>query len=138
MRSFTLLELVVVVMILGVLATISFVHYTAYQERALDNEAQSNLALIIAAERVFRMESPLDVYYVSAVENDLNTNLRLFLSTAANRPWAYLATQSAAANPVCCAQATRRGGPMARSWRLCTNGIQAVAGACGAAAANCP
>jgi len=136
MRSFTLLELIVVLIIVGVLATFAVTHYGVYQERSLDNEAEANLNLIIAAERTFRMEQ--GNYFISAAEATLNTNLRLFLPTAANRPWDYSTAQSGGANPVCCAQATRLGGP-ARSWRLCTNGNNRPnSGTCGAAAANCP
>jgi prepilin-type N-terminal cleavage/methylation domain-containing protein len=133
MRSFTLLELVVVLVILSVLATFSFVHYSAYQERSMDNEAEANLNLIIAAERVYRMEK--GTYYVSGSEANLNTNLRLFLQTASMK-WDYLTVQNGA-GLVCCAQATRTVAPV-RTWRLCTNGNVPVSGTCGAAAGNCP
>ena len=125
MRGFTLLELVVVVIIVGVLATISFVHYGVYQEKSLDSEAEANLALIIAAERVYRMERT--VYFINVNEGLLNQNLRLFLPTAANRKWDY-STVTVGVN--CCAQATRIGGPMPRSWRFCTNGNAPRSGTC--------
>lgn len=127
MRGFTLLELVVVLIIVGVLGTISFVHYGVYQEKSLDSEAEANLALIIAAERVYRMER--NVFYINVNEPLLNQNLRLFLPTAANRKWAY---QTVTVGVNCCAQATRIGGPLPRSWRLCTNSPtnRLVAGTC--------
>jgi prepilin-type N-terminal cleavage/methylation domain-containing protein len=131
MKSFTLIELVVVLVIIGVLATLGIAPYNMYRENALDREAEGNLALIIAAEKVYRMER--QAFYIEASEALLNTNLRLFLPVT-NMNWDYFTTQSAAALPVCCAQATRAG----RNWRLCTNGNEPVKGACGANAANCP
>ncbi len=134
MKSFTLLELMIVVAIIGALATISFVHYSAYQEKALDSEVEGNLAQIIAAERVYFMERL--TYYVSGNELDLNNNLRIMLPTA-NMRWDYLTTQSGGATK-CCAQATRTGGPMVRNWRLCNSETIPVLGVCGGAAGNCP
>ncbi len=114
MRSFTIIELIVVVVIISVLATISYSNYLAYRDRSLDSEAGANLALIVAAERVFRMEQ--NFFYISAAENLLNQNLRLFLPTAANRPWQY---QTVLNGVNCCARARRS--TSVRTWQMCTN-----------------
>jgi prepilin-type N-terminal cleavage/methylation domain-containing protein len=133
MRSFTLLELVIVIMIVSILAALSYVHYSAYQEKSLDSEAEANLNMIIATERSYRMER--GGYYVSVVENDLNNNLRIFLPIV-NMKWDY-ATYDDGIGLVCCADATRNvaGG---RSFRLCTNGNAPVPGDCGGGTGNCP
>lgn len=117
-------------MIVSVLAALSYVHYSAYREKSLDNEAEGNLNMIIATERAFRMET--GAYFVSVVEDDLNDNLRIFLPIV-NMKWDYATTQDAA-GLVCCAEATRLG----RTFRLCTNGNTPVSGGCGFAAGNCP
>jgi prepilin-type N-terminal cleavage/methylation domain-containing protein len=133
MRSFTLLELVIVIMIVSILAALSYVHYSAYQEKSLDNEAEANLNMIIATERAYRMER--GGYYVSVVEDDLNDNLRIFLPTV-NMKWDYATVQDLA-GLVCCAEATRMVAP-GRTFRLCTNGNTPVSGGCGFNAGNCP
>lgn len=57
LRSFTILELVVVIVIIGVLATLGVNHYGVARERAFQREAIANLRLMAAAERIVRMES---------------------------------------------------------------------------------
>ena len=56
-KSFTLLELVIVIVIIGILATLGLSQYYPLRERALSREATANLRLIRAAERIYRMES---------------------------------------------------------------------------------
>jgi prepilin-type N-terminal cleavage/methylation domain-containing protein len=83
-RGFTVLELMVVVIIIGVLATLGMINFASVRERVLDREAQANLRLIRAAERIYRME--LSFYYPSGGSStsvsDINTNLRLQLTTS--------------------------------------------------------
>jgi len=104
----------VVIIIIGILAILALTQYGSYKETALDKEARANLKLMIAAERIYRMT--WGGYYPSSNMNDINTYLKLFLSTASNRRWDYLAT----ANDVTfttCAQATRNGAD-ARTFRM--------------------
>lgn len=60
--ALTLLEVLVVVIIIGILASIGFVNYTGIKERALAKEATANLKLIAAAERIYRMENANNAY----------------------------------------------------------------------------
>lgn len=112
------MELVIVIIIIGILATLALVHYGSYKERTLDKEAQANLKLVIAAEKIYRMESGF--YYNSgtvqtAAITNINDYLRLLLSTANNRSWNYHTT--ADATPAACAQATRNDSGT-RTWRM--------------------
>ena len=92
-QGFTLLELFVVIIIVGVLATLSIQQFRPARESALSREAVSNLRLILAAERIYRMEND-SFYPPSGIVNSstaagltaINSELRLNLS-AAN--WVY-------------------------------------------------
>jgi len=55
-RSFSMMELLVVVTIIGILATIGITQYFPVREKSLGKEAIANLKLIGAAERVYRLE----------------------------------------------------------------------------------
>jgi prepilin-type N-terminal cleavage/methylation domain-containing protein len=61
-RAFTLLELIIVIGIILILAGISIPNFYKAKERSLGREAISNLKLIAAAERIYRMESPNNSY----------------------------------------------------------------------------
>ena len=92
-RAFTILELLIVVIIVGVLATLGFVNYGGVREASITKEARANLKLIAAAERIYRMEVGYfypDTGTVTGVgaENTINNNLRLSLPEA-NRRWNY-------------------------------------------------
>lgn len=86
MRSFTLLELIIVVIIIGILATFAMPAFRVTQERALDNEARANLKLIFAAEKIYRMETNA---YVACVDiTAVNNTLKLSIPTSSPN-WNY-------------------------------------------------
>ena len=111
MRGLTLIEMIIVVIIIGILATLAVPQYLSVKERALDKEAQANLAAIQAAEKNYRIEK--GSYFIGFTAG-LNTNLKLMLPATTNRAWNYqvLATDEA--------RATRRFGPnnLGRYWSL--------------------
>lgn len=92
--AFTLLQLIVVVVVLGILAGISIPQYTKLKERTFAREAKSNLKLIAAAERVYHNENgsylecvctTIDDCKVAATEGSIggcNAMLKLDLNTS--------------------------------------------------------
>lgn len=116
--GFTLIEVVTVIIIIGVLATLAIPSFQTMRERSIDQEAVANLRLIAAGERIFRME--VGNYYVSTAPHitNINTNVSLFLPFGATRNWDYTTVADNAAHPqTCCALATRRNAG-ARTWRI--------------------
>ena len=99
--GFTLVELIIVIVILGILVTLGLTQYGGVRELTLDKEAKANLRLIIAAAKIYRME--IGGYYQATNTAAINTNYRLSLPTPANPNWNY--RTSTAIN--FCTQATR-------------------------------
>jgi len=56
-RGFTLIELILVVAVIITLAAIAIPNYSKSKNRAIEKEAISNLKLIVAAERIYKMEN---------------------------------------------------------------------------------
>lgn len=101
-KAFTLLELIVVLIVIGVLGTLAVSQFQGRKETTLDREAIINLKLIQAAERIYSME--MDSYYPPAGSDSntstINGNLKLLLR---GDNWAYAVWSSG------CARATRLG-----------------------------
>jgi len=130
-KGFTLIEVIIVVIVLGVLAAFAVPTYLASKERALDNEARGYLTMIQAAENLYMIEN--GSFYQSNVHADLNEDLNVSLPISANPTWQYQTTVTAAVAGVSpasvCAQATRNvaGG---RSLHIGDTDNVATAGAC--------
>ncbi|MBM3245832.1 MAG: prepilin-type N-terminal cleavage/methylation domain-containing protein [Candidatus Omnitrophica bacterium] len=111
-RGFTLLELLIVSVIIGVLSIFAVTHYISTREHALGKEAVANLRLIAAAERIWRMENGGQNFVACQCTianpcnnaNGCNTLLRLSLD---NRNWEYWV--DALPGPAFVAWATRNG-----------------------------
>jgi len=89
-KSFTLVEILVVIIIVGILASLSWPIFTGMRERTLDKEAKSNLLFIQGAEETYKMEK--GTYYpnlsTTSVISDINTNLKLGLPIS-QANWTY-------------------------------------------------
>ena len=72
------MEMLIVVILIGILSSIAVPNFTGMRERALGREAQANLRLIAAAERVYELE--MDTYYASSDIDEINDNLKLALT----------------------------------------------------------
>lgn len=126
----SLLELIVVVLVVGILATLAIPSFTTMQERSYDQEAKASLKLIKTAQKIYQME--VGGYYASTAphEQNLNTYLRLSLTTAANRNWNYQVTANNGVSPqASCSQATRNA-VAGRTLRLRNSEDDAVTGTC--------
>ena len=78
--GFTILELIVVVVILGVIAIITLPGFNKARENSLDQEASANLKLIQAAEKIYKLE--MTMYFNATNATDINSYLKLALPTA--------------------------------------------------------
>ncbi len=88
-KGFTLIELMVVVVIIGVLAALAVPNLTAVREKTLDKEATAALRLVLVAERQYRLAT--NNYWPSAAVTNsnidqINGNLSLVLASS---NWAY-------------------------------------------------
>lgn len=91
-----------VIVVIGILATIGISQYGTVKEKAIDKEAIVSLKLIVAAEKIYRMET--GDYFHPEDNADLNNNLKLSLPAGDNRNWDYRFVFNG--QPPC-AQATR-------------------------------
>lgn len=89
-RAVTLMELIIVVIILGILATMGVVNYRKTTLSAFEKEAQSNLRLIQSAEEVYFLE--MNTYVGCTIPGNATTSCNgvLHLSLP-ERNWTYAA-----------------------------------------------
>lgn len=82
-KGLSLLEIIIVVVIVGILGGLTFLYYTPTKEHAMGKEARTNLRLILAAEKIYRLETG-NYYPPTGNESNataINANLRLNIKT---------------------------------------------------------
>jgi type II secretory pathway pseudopilin PulG len=79
----------IVLIIIGVLATLAINQFFGPKEQALEREAVANLKLIAAAEKIYRME--VGGYVSAADTSEVNSKLSLMLPDTSPK-WAYKVT----------------------------------------------
>ena len=67
-KGFTIVELLIVIVVIGILAAITIVVYNGIQNRANDAVVQSDLVNHAKKARLFRIDSISDAYPESAAE----------------------------------------------------------------------
>ena len=89
-KGFTLAEIIIILIIIGVLAGLALPSYTKGKERALGKEAQANLILMGGAQRNYKMET--NKYCNSTDVGVINDELILSLvdvESNSNATWDY-------------------------------------------------
>jgi len=83
-EGFTIIELMVVLIIIGVLTSLAIPGFFRTKERAFDKEARITLDLIVAGEKMYRAR--MNFYYPFSGnvsnETDIENNLQLDLSSS--------------------------------------------------------
>ncbi|MEW5758111.1 MAG: type II secretion system protein [Candidatus Omnitrophota bacterium] len=105
--AFTLIELVITILLIGILAGIGMVNYFGRREKAINNEAAAILQLICAAEKdIFESTK---IYRSCATTEACNTELGLSIPYSVNRNWNFRVENANADNFFAVAQRSSSG-----------------------------
>ncbi len=117
-KALTMIELLIVVVIIGVIATFAMPAYKKAKEKAVDKEAQTLLRLIKAAEDMYRLEST--EYKGCGDTAGCNTLLSLDLPVGPN--WVYKVDSSTATTFTGTATGDKGSQGAAGTWTMDQNG----------------
>jgi type IV pilus assembly protein PilA len=114
-KSFTLVEILVVIIIIGILSGLALPQFGVSKERTLDREAKVNLLSLQEAEATYKMENGTYYPAIGTTKNvirDINANLKVSLPGSGTN-WTYTLVNIAVEN----VQATRVGAG-GRTWTI--------------------
>jgi prepilin-type N-terminal cleavage/methylation domain-containing protein len=117
LNGFTLMELIVVIMIVGVLSSIIFPQYVRTRERTMDKQAIAILKTIRSAQRAYKLDT--GTYYPSSgsVTSAATINNNLFVELTDNGEWGYyIETQNSGTEFT--ARLSRNKGGYSRRWQI--------------------
>lgn len=117
-QGFTLIELCIVVVIVGILAALSLVVSSGSMAQAAEKEAKINLEMLIAATDIYRMDN--GDYYIATNATTINSGLKTNLPVTTARRWDYKIIKKDGTPPVACAIAQSTKTPT-KCFRLCTD-----------------
>jgi prepilin-type N-terminal cleavage/methylation domain-containing protein len=126
-KGFTIMELLVIMVIISVLATLAMPAYMRSMEMTFDNQAKSDLKLLSNAQKSYYVD--MNAYYVPSnstqpgINRELNNVLGLALSGGTDRKWNFTTDVSG------CCEATRTAAD-SRSWYMAVNDTEASSGTC--------
>jgi len=110
-KGYTLTEVLVVLVIIATLAALAWPNYVKIQEKAYNREAKASLALIRAAEKIYRLEQGFYYPYPAGSPDGgaalINSFLKLSLPESASVIWSISINSTAGSER---SRATRTGG----------------------------
>ncbi|KPK98624.1 MAG: hypothetical protein AMJ95_03130 [Omnitrophica WOR_2 bacterium SM23_72] len=112
--GYTLLEIIIVVIIVSIIASLALTYYSNIKETALDKQVKADLRLLRVAQLSYRMDHNGEYYPSSgstSVIGDINNNLKVHLAGGGAAAWNFAVWSTG------CSRATRNGDD-GRSWYL--------------------
>ncbi|MCX5708100.1 MAG: prepilin-type N-terminal cleavage/methylation domain-containing protein [Candidatus Omnitrophica bacterium] len=125
-KGFTLLEVIIVTIIIGILAVLGLASFAGPKEQAAEREAQANVKLVSSAEKIYRME--IGEYIGCTNTGEVNGFLKLMLPVS-DTNWKY-SVKTASLNTTFIAKAQRTSGPKSGITAYCIDETQDNASIC--------